>query len=662
MRLRARLPIEPLPAVRRLRGGPGLLALVLVLAGCNSPVEGPAEGGLSPNALPEVVAALRQDLELPRHASDGAGTVAIAEGPARVTAGGSGTWTFVFRAGPLGIAEGGWLLFQVSPFWNWSTPQVSERHAPGFTEVATDAAGVVLEPETLDRQLLGIRVTGRALAAGEAVRLTYGAGAGGALVDRFAETGSQFWFAVDGDGDGIRGLLPEPLTVDVTAGPAALLLLTLPSVARPGETARLRLAAVDGAGNEAALPAAQAALTWQRRDDARGPLPPDLPRSVDLAAGMTVELEVPAAGVLAVSASTPEGLTGTSNPMVVSADLPPVLWGDLHGHSNLSDGTGSPAGYFRYARDVAALDFVALTDHDHWGIQPLATHPGNWEEIRRQVAAFHAPGEFVTLLGYEWTSWLHGHRHVLYFADDGPVLSSVDPAYETPRQLWDALRPYPALTFAHHSAGEPVATNWSYAPDPQLEPVTEIVSVHGSSEAADSPRVVRGALPGNFVRDVLERGHVLGFIGSGDTHDGHPGLAALANPNGGLAALPGAAPSRESVRQALVARRAYATNGTRTVLAATLDGAGMGQVVPPSESPLLAVEVAGTMPLSRLDIVRAGTPPESIDLEGRWHVRLERRIAAIAPGDFVYLRVLEEGGGTAWSSPFFVDSHPPALR
>ncbi len=640
-----------------------LLAGALCLAGCGAPAQAPPGPGLSPNASPEIVQALRQDLETPRHPSDGAGSVRIVEGPGKVTAGTSGTWTFVFDAGPLGIAEGGWLFFQVSPFWNWSTPQVSEAYAPGFTEVSTSAAGVVLEAETLDRQLLGVRLSGRPMAAGETIRLTYGAGAGGARVDRFAEAGSQFWFAVDGDGDGVRGLLPEPATVDVTASTAAQLILTLPSVARPGEEVELRVAAVDVHGNQAVLPDAHLELSWERRDDSPAGDAGELPTSIALTAGpapSVTRFEAPAGGVLAVRADAPEGLQGVSNPMLVSASRDRILWGDLHGHSNLSDGTGTPEQYFRYARDVAALDFVALTDHDHWGMQPLATHPGNWDEIKRQVSAFHDPGRFATLLGYEWTNWLHGHRHVLYFEDDGPVFSAVDPDYETPTQLWDALRPYPALTFAHHSAGAPVATNWNYAPDPDLEPITEIVSVHGSSEAADSPRVVHGAIPGNYVRDALERGYVLGFIGSGDGHDGHPGLSTLANPNGGLAAVPANDLSRESVRQALVARRAYATNGTRTVLAATLDGAAMGSKVAPAGAPVLAVEIAGTAPLARLDVIRNGRPPESIDLGGLWHAALELPLVPTGAGDFIYVRVLEEGGGTAWSSPFFVDSNPVA--
>ena len=135
----------------------------------------------------------------------------------------------------------------------------------------------------------------------------------------------------------------------------------------------------------------------------------------------------------------PGGLVAESNPIVVSAAIPRVLWADLHGHSNFSDGTGTPEDYFLYARDVAALDVAALTDHDHWGMLPLESHPEMWQEIRRETQRFHQPGRFVTLLGYEWTSWIHGHRHVLYFGDEGEIFDSVDPSYESPLQLWQAL-------------------------------------------------------------------------------------------------------------------------------------------------------------------------------------------------------------------------------
>jgi hypothetical protein len=115
---------------------------------------------------------------------------------------------------------------------------------------------------------------------------------------------------------------------------------------------------------------------------------------------------------------------------------------------------------------VAGLDVAALTDHDHWGVPFLDRSPALWREIEDANARFHAPGRFVTLPGFEWTSWLHGHRHVLYFGAEGAVLSSLDARFETPAQLWSGLRGLPAMTFAHHPAGGPIATSWAFAPDP----------------------------------------------------------------------------------------------------------------------------------------------------------------------------------------------------
>ena len=99
----------------------------------------------------------------------------------------------------------------------------------------------------------------------------------------------------------------------------------------------------------------------------------------------------------------------------------------------------------------------------------------------------------MTLLGYEWTSWIYGHRHVLHFDDTAVIRSSSDERFDSPPELWAALRGAPVLTFAHHSAGAPVAMDWRIAPDPVLEPLTEIVSVHGSSESFDSPWPVAAA-------------------------------------------------------------------------------------------------------------------------------------------------------------------------
>jgi hypothetical protein len=629
------------------------LGVVLALAalGCRP---APPETTRSPNAQPEIVEALRDDLAAVRHPSDGGGRAWIEDGPDRLPAGRPGTWTLVYEAGPEGIAVGGMLFLQVPPFWGWSTPQVAAEEAPGYTTVTTEAEGVTLEAETLGQQLLGIHVGGRALEGGERVRIVYGAGPRGAFADSYAERASRFWFAVDGDGDGIRGLVPDSPAVDVGPGPPARLALTLPSVARPGETVRLNVAVLDAVGN--AWPEVEGSLTLAA-DGAEVRLPAGVRLAAEDHGRVAVEVSPTAEGTVSIDAHGPGGLQGVANPLVVSASLPRVFWGDLHGHSGISDGTGTPEDYYRYARDIAALDVAALTDHDHWGMPPLSESPDLWEDIRAQTEAFHEPGRFVALLGYEWTSWLHGHRHVLYFGDEGRVLSFVDPAYESPLQLWEALRGEPALTITHHTAGGPIANNWDIPPDPELEPVTEVASVHGSSEAADSPRLIYHPIEGHFARDALDRGYRLGFVGSGDSHDGHPGLAHLASPNGGLVAILAEELTREGVLEALRARRVYATNGPRIFLHATLDGLPMGSALAADggRTRTLGVRAVAPDPLERIDLVRSGQVVQTFAAQGEREIRLEEPITGLQGGEYLYVRVVQADGGAAWSSPFFLD-------
>ncbi|MDP6762576.1 MAG: DUF3604 domain-containing protein [Planctomycetota bacterium] len=659
--------------------------LALLLAAC-APSETPTgedpqagEEGLPATAKPGVLAELRADLAAPRHRSDGGGRAWLVLGEDEDGHGQVGRpqrWEFAFEVGPHGLQAGGALYFQVPPFWGWSTPQASRERAPGYTLVRTDAAGVTLTPRTLQRTLLQIEVAGRALESGERIELVYGAGPALAIPDQYAERDSLFLFAVDGDGDGIRGRVEDCPTIDILPAKPAMLVAHLGSTSRPGAGVRLTLAVLDGAASRGCE--VTGAVTLRSVPEGF-----TVPEELALAAGdggcLTVELTAPAEGTWRLEAlfeGDGHAFEARTNPLWVDQDQEPIFWGDLHGHSNFTDGTGLPEDYFRYARDVAALDLVALTDHDHYGMMHfLDARPQMWEEIRQQVEAFHDPGRFVTLLAYEWTNWIHGHRHVLYFEDEGEVLSALDERFDTPAELWDALRGLPALTMAHHSAGGPVATDWSFAPDPVLEPVTEVMSVHGSSEAEDSPSRIYSFLPGNSVRDALDDGYILGFVGSGDGHDGHPGLAHLspfygyqpARPdrgrpermgNGGLAAIRATELSRASLLEALRARRTHATSGPRILLEASLGGQPMGSTVCAADLPeraRLDLRVSATSPIEHIDLVRSGALVERTLVGDREDLRSASFLTDLVAGEYVYLRVLQADGALAWSSPFFLE-------
>jgi len=610
----------------------------------------------APNAHFDVVEELAKARHKPVHRSDGGGRAWLepaADGSGlSATVGRPGRFTIVFQAGVYGIAEGGAVYLQIPYNWGWSEPQLVDPDAPGFTTVVSTVRGLHFDVEITDQWLVRVSFPKRPLMPGEEIRIDYGVGTARAGVDRYTERESRFFVAVDGDGDGWREWIRDSPRFDVAPGPPARLVLFVPPTARPGESIALR-AAVLAANGDTGVDFA-GTLRLALPEGVEGPEAMDVPPAAGGVA-TPVKLRVGAGGVVRVRAEGPDGLAAESNPCVVAEHPVPLLFGDLHGHSNLSDGTGTPEDYFHYARDVAALDVAALTDHDHWGMPFLDETPANWKRIQEAARAVHAPGHFVAIAGYEWTSWIWGHRHVLPFQDEASILSSFDERYDTPPELWEGLRGTPTLTFAHHPAGAPVAIDWRVVPDPELEPVTEVVSVHGSAESWDTPYPQAGMMVGHTVRAALRRGYRLGLVGSGDSHDGHPGLVQLANgASGGLAGLYATERTREAVLEALRARRVFATNGPRIVLDARLDGLPMGSVMA-KWGGRLAVRVTAVDAVEAVELITTEGVVASQPGEGRRDLALELDLGDLEPVDWIYVRVRQVDQGAAWTSPFFFE-------
>jgi hypothetical protein len=639
----------------------------------------------------------RADLVAPRHPADGKGTVRVTRAPDQVIAGGVGRWTFEFEVAETGIAPGGSIHFMPEPFWGWSTPQVQNPELPGFTNVAVSRPETVLSADTFggqDSGLLILTVGGAGLEGGDLVTLDYGAGPAGARADRYAGRDARLWFSVDGDGDGVRAILPASPSVDVSPRQPARVVVLGPSTARPEERLRYHVSALDGWANRAPevegepwAGSVELELLGPLKDQLSAPASVELNEegfaAFELTAPLPKERRPGALTVLRVRATLtlPDGsrAAAVSNPLLVDAGAPRILWGDLHGHTGRSDGTGAVEDYFLYARDTARLDVLALTDHDHFGPRFLDQVPQWQEEMREVTERFHDPGQLVTLHGYEWTSWIHGHRHVLRFDAGGPILSSMDPATDTPAELWSALEGEPAMTIAHHSSGNPIPVNWTYTPDPRLEPVTEVVSVHGSSEARDAPQVVSGSRDGWFVRDQLDRGLRLGFIGSGDSHDGHPGLphlspiygwrAATARSGevpgtGGLAAILSPTFDRAGVLGALQRRETYATSGPRIIALVGRD----------PESAEVTIRFHGTAPLDRIDLVLGPALDGSVGSEvralrpgasspersfGPMDAVFEVELPETLKRSYFYLRLVQADRAAAWIGPWWRERPTP---
>jgi hypothetical protein len=510
-----------------------------------------------------------------------------------------------------------------------------------------------------------VTVLERALLAGDTVVVAYGDAGDGeriealAQADLYAERAQEFVVKVDGDGDGAFAEIARSPALEITPRDPTRLVVFGKATARAGEPFHVTVAFLDAFDNRAW---GASGVVILESDDPRALLPGPITFAPEDSGARAVEATLFAEGPRSLRARDPgTGLVAESPPVWVGrGDAGALLlWGDLHGHSGLSDGTGTPRDYFRYARDVTNLDVVSLTDHDHHGLRPLSA--ASWDLIVREANAAYEPGALVTLLGYEWTNWTSGHRNVYYAGESGPLLSVADTLTDTPQELWAALGRLGAgaITIAHHPAGGPVPIDWSIAPPPEREPLVEIASVHGSSEAPGCPMEVRNARPGSFVSDALARGYRLGVIASGDGHTGHPGKP-YGTSLGGLAGIWAGARTREAVWEALAARRTFGTTGARILLDFTADGVPMGGVVAPR---------APGVPVTFRTRCVATTAIESIELV-RDGVVLARRAGTGAvdslvyedarprPGSWTYVRVTQIDGEMAWSSPIWTEARP----
>lgn len=556
-----------------------------------------------------------------------------------------------FTVGKSGIAPGGYILLQISPWWGWSPPHLGDPEIPGSVRVRADFSKPELEVEILPLNRVLVFSPDRPIPPGGRITFFYA----NAAVDRFAEEEELFQFFTDGDGDGHAGPISRQPRIRTVARRPVRLRVTVPPQAQPGEEIAVRAAPLDPLGNWSELEEGEYRLLAKAEDGTGS----RVAASASLKGGektVSFSWTPEAEGIYFFRLEGPAGLSGESNVLFCREGEPSLhlYFGDIHGHSRLSDGTGTPEDFYRYAREVSGLDIAALTDHADFGTIPIEGEV--WERIAKAANRAYRPGEFVTFVGFEWTSWIYGHRNVYYRGAAGPVFSSLDQASDTPQKLWKLLEPYQAMTVAHHAGGGPIAVDWEIPPE-ERERLVEISSIHGTSEYLGGEYSIYRPVPGTFVRDALKRGYRLGFTGSGDNHDGHPGNGSAGAAVTGLLGLYGTGLTREEVWEALESRRVYATTGAKIILNFQVAGSPMGSEVewPDGRGPVpIALQAAGCATLKRVEVIRNG---EAIFAEKGDGVFARYFLEDPDPPDgtsWYYLKIIQEDGQMAWSSPIWV--------
>lgn len=105
-----------------------------------------------------------------------------------------------------------------------------------------------------------------------------------------------------------------------------------------------------------------------------------------------------------------------------------LYFGQLHSHTNLSDGTGSIDDAFGFAKDRAKADFFAVTDHSNWFdnekdemnediTEVSQSNSEKWKTLNRTALDYSQEGEFIGIPGYEmtWSGSTGGWGHINTF-------------------------------------------------------------------------------------------------------------------------------------------------------------------------------------------------------------------------------------------------------
>ena len=527
------------------------------------------------------------------------------EPAAEAVAGNMGTWVLRYTVDRLGVDDGGSIRIARRSVCDSERPQFDDPKASGYTTVAT--TGDVRLVAGYDerghirpwRGALQIDIRDGSLGEGNVVTVTFGDRAGGGPgigMQTFREAEHVFKVLVDPFGTGRFEEIEGSPSIRIVGGPADELQVAAPSDAVAGRPLSITVRALDTWGNRSDGYRGRVSFA---SSDPEASLPGEYLFTCEDRGARRIEgivLNTP--GVHTISAADEAGLEAASNPIIVRREEPRLrlFWGDFHGQTKQTVGTGTLDEYFSFARDVAAMDFAGWQGNDFQVTGEL------WREVKEATRRLHEPGRFVTFLGYEWSGLTPaGGDHNIYFlGDDGELhrsghwLIEDSSDEETDRypisELWGAFRGREDVMAVGHVGGR--HANLDHF-DPELVPLIEVHSHHGTFEW--------------FLEEALRRGLKVGFVANSDDHTCRPGLTYPTGgfcTRGGYTGVYASELTREALWEALRSRRCYATTGERIILHVEADGHVMGEEYEARAPPAISVRVVGTAPLHEVEVRR----------------------------------------------------------
>ena len=336
-----------------------------------------------------------------------------------------------------------------------------------------------------------------------------------------------------------------------------------------------------------------------------------------------------------------------------------IYRGDTHRHTEFSmDGNndGSLFQTYRYALDAASLDYLLVSEHNFQG-GPDNEYI-NWL-LQQAVDVFSVAGRFQPFYGYERSiRYPDGHRNILLpkrGTPTLPILPEESSHAQGARRLYEYLRGNGGIAISHTSATG-MGTDWRDN-DPEVEPLVEIfqgdrvsAEYEGAPLAAHRERPTTqagGFQAAGYVWNAWAKGYKLGVQVASDHLSTHYSYACTIAEDF----------TREGLLDAMKQRHNYGATDN-IVLDYRLEANGreylQGDILTADGPFRLSVKILGTAPIRQIDIIknqeflytRQKLPQD---------VEFTYEDATKETGeDFYYVRVQQNDGNVAWSSPIWV--------
>lgn len=358
-----------------------------------------------------------------------------------------------------------------------------------------------------------------------------------------------------------------------------------------------------------------------------------------------------------------------------------IYWGTLHGESEKIDASEHIDPYIRYIRDEMGYQFIGTSPFENSNETPNEI----WKAISSNVYEYNEDNRLTTFLGLQWFGdEKEGLRQIIYWKDNKPLMRKKDSKYTNLKKIYKIHSPKEILSIPEFTMAKGYETDFSDYHF-EFERVVEIYNAWGSSECLEeegNPRPIKSLsekgiqeTKAGSLRHALNQNFRFGFVAGGLDDRGifqHLFESDQVQYSPGLTAIIAIEHTRETLMQALYNRSCYATTGPRIVLAFSIAGSQMGSELSTKNKPGLAWNrhitgfVCGTATIKEIQFIRNGKEfhklsPEQQNVEFAYDDFQELKNVALNSSDdrppfvYYYMRVLQEDGHMAWSSPIWID-------